>query len=115
MLIPIAHGIRHSDLKNISLRRNRISNLGAVALALMIRDYPDSAVAHSASIPLVVSSSAGGVTTRTVPEGYGNPQLGGSALQRSVRALDGVERLGNLLTLDLKGNEIRVREGICLG
>jgi hypothetical protein len=28
------------------------------------------------------------------------------ALQRSVRALEGVERIGNLVTLDLKGNEI---------
>lgn len=98
-------------------------------------------------IPLV--SSAGGVTSRTVPEGYkppappkhplvmpiggnsamqemqsasfalnsttaegklSNPDLGGAsmALQRSVRALDGVERIGRLLTLDLKSNEIRV-------
>jgi protein phosphatase 1 regulatory subunit 37 len=30
------------------------------------------------------------------------------ALQRSVRALDGVERIGRLLTLDLKSNEIKV-------
>jgi len=30
------------------------------------------------------------------------------ALQRSVRALDGVERIGRLLTLDLKNNEIKV-------
>lgn len=30
------------------------------------------------------------------------------ALQRSVRALDGVERIGRLLTLDLKGNELKV-------
>lgn len=31
-----------------------------------------------------------------------------SALARSVRALDGVERIGRLLTLDLKSNEIKV-------
>lgn len=72
----------------------------------MIRDYPDSAGAHSATIPLVVSSSAGGVTTRTMPE----PAVGSVALQRSVRAMDSVERFGNLLTLDLKGNEIRVSD-----
>ena len=38
-------------------------------------------------------------------------ELGGAsmALQRSVRALDGVERIGRLLTLDLKSNDIRVR------
>jgi len=35
------------------------------------------------------------------------------ALQRSVRALDGVERIGRLLTLDLKGNEIKVRYTTC--
>lgn len=36
--------------------------------------------------------------------------LGGAsmALQRSVKALEGVERIGRLLTLDLKGNEIKV-------
>ena len=100
-------------------------------------------------IPLVISSPASGITSRTVPEGYKPPpppkhplvmpsggnsamqegsmasfvinpasaegklssaELGGAsvALQRSVRALDGVERIGRLLTLDLKGNEIRV-------
>ncbi|WWC61497.1 uncharacterized protein I303_104081 [Kwoniella dejecticola CBS 10117] len=198
----VAQGVRSSDLKNISLRRNRIGPLGAVALALMIRDYPDSALVMSSlspglspnpstqspllvpsdssstamaaspnlanasstlpyaarirknqpplpderdlpPIPLVVSSPIGGVTSRTVPEGYkpppppkhplvmpsggnsamqdaGNfpitaegkmsaPELGGAsiALQRSVRALDGVERIGRLLTLDLKANEIK--------
>jgi hypothetical protein len=36
------------------------------------------------------------------------PAVGSAALQRSVRALDSVERFGNLLTLDLKGNEVRV-------
>jgi hypothetical protein len=37
-------------------------------------------------------------------------EFGGAsmALQRSVRALDGVERIGRLLTLDLKSNEIKV-------
>ncbi|OCF72201.1 hypothetical protein I204_07466 [Kwoniella mangroviensis CBS 8886] len=188
----LAQGVRNSDLKNISLRRNRIGPLGAVALALMIRDYPDSALTMSSlspglsstpsaqsplllpadaapstptplpysarirkpqpalpdderdlpPIPLVVSSATGGVTSRTVPEGYkpppppkdplvmpaggnstmqdagnftspegktSNADLGGAsmALQRSVRALDGIERIGRLLTLDLKSNEIK--------
>jgi len=94
------------------------------------------------AIPLVVSSSNGGITTRTVPDGYrppdpsnhfatiggvtqeaempngnsagetGNSAAGNGgpsvALQRSVRALDGVDRIGRLLTLDLKSNEIKV-------
>lgn len=94
------------------------------------------------AIPTV--TSAGGITSRTVPDNYKSQQqsqpqiqqrtgsflgmeggvnmtsvegkmssseLGGAsiALQRSVRALDGVERIGKLLTLDLKGNEIKVR------
>ncbi|ORY32099.1 hypothetical protein BCR39DRAFT_524149 [Naematelia encephala] len=196
VLESLAQGIRSSDIRNISLRRNRIGPLGAVALALMIRDYPDSAHAMTSlspsfnsnltasqevppytpyvartrrprspqpppdstpadypalpPIPLVVSSATGGITTRTVPNGYKPPPLpkhplvmpgggnsaiqdaasfglnsatvegrlssadfGGAslALQKSVRSLDGVERIGRLLTLDLKGNEIRTGVG----
>jgi hypothetical protein len=42
-----------------------------------------------------------------------DPSIGGAsvALQRQVRSLDGVERIGRLLTLDLKGNEIKVGLG----
>lgn len=173
-LEALAHGVRTSDLKHISLRNNRIGQLGAVSLAVMIRDYPEttSAVRSLAPlaaasesyapytprarrqppvnaagddsnlppIPLVSSSGAGGVTSRVVPEGYQPPpppkypliMPGGGysamqdnagfqsntdgknsndsytslALQRSVRALDRVQRIGHLLTLDLKGNDI---------
>ncbi|KIJ24330.1 hypothetical protein M422DRAFT_274922, partial [Sphaerobolus stellatus SS14] len=38
----LAHAVRTSPLRNISLRHNRINATGAVALALMIKDYPDS-------------------------------------------------------------------------
>lgn len=173
----LANGIRTSDLLHLSLRNNRINHLGAVSLAVMIRDYPDSAAISSLAplvnshndnslpyvprawrqqgpprpnadnadlppIPLVTSSSAGGVTSRVVPDGYKPPPApkhplvmpGGGysaiqdgalnsvtaegkishaeqgvaslALQRSVRALDGVERVGRLVTLDLKNNDI---------
>ncbi|KAG2055296.1 RNI-like protein [Suillus hirtellus] len=37
----LARVVRTSSLRNISLRHNRINATGAVALALMIRDYPD--------------------------------------------------------------------------
>ncbi|KAI0042771.1 RNI-like protein, partial [Auriscalpium vulgare] len=40
-LEALAHTVRTSSLKNISLRYNRINATGAVAIALMIRDYPD--------------------------------------------------------------------------
>ncbi|KAJ7054276.1 hypothetical protein C8F01DRAFT_1031529 [Mycena amicta] len=40
-LETLCRSVRTSSLRNISLRHNRISPTGAVALALMIRDYPD--------------------------------------------------------------------------
>ncbi|KAI0037180.1 hypothetical protein K488DRAFT_39518 [Vararia minispora EC-137] len=40
-LEALAHAVRTSSLKNLSLRHNRINATGAVAVALMIRDYPD--------------------------------------------------------------------------
>ncbi|KAI6040774.1 hypothetical protein EDC04DRAFT_2566656 [Pisolithus marmoratus] len=46
-LEALSRAVRTSSLRNISLRHNRISAAGAVALALMIRDYPDVAPAPS--------------------------------------------------------------------
>ncbi|CCM02426.1 uncharacterized protein FIBRA_04524 [Fibroporia radiculosa] len=40
-LDALANTVRKSSLRNISLRLNRINATGAVAIALMIRDYPD--------------------------------------------------------------------------
>ncbi|OCH84554.1 RNI-like protein [Obba rivulosa] len=40
-LDALANAIRTSSLRNISLRYNRINATGAVAVALMIKDYPD--------------------------------------------------------------------------
>ncbi|ORX39593.1 hypothetical protein BD324DRAFT_654814 [Kockovaella imperatae] len=189
VLEALAQGIRASDLRNVSLRRNKIGSLGAVALALMIRDYPDSAMSMSSFSPGLTASvsnsslasfdqqlspspspipqsrqrrppasplkeeialppspslshnnqvlqnqhlsngktthaaksalpvpnassrdvNQSGVNTVPVEGKLSHAEFGGAsmALQRSVRALDGVERIGRLLTLDLKGNEIR--------
>ncbi|KLT45309.1 RNI-like protein [Cutaneotrichosporon oleaginosum] len=172
VLDALASGIRSSELRHISLRNNRIGPLGAVSLAVMIRDYPDTGAFGALSgsgaelpyaarqrkalpelppddpnlPPVPALSSTGGVTTRVDPEGYkpppapkhplvmpgggysamqesasfsvnssavegklSTPEFGGAslALQRSVRALDGVERIGRLVTLDLKSNDIR--------
>lgn len=54
--------------------------------------------------------SANGTTLASVEGKINGPELGGAsiALQRQVRSLDGIERIGRLLTLDLKGNEIKV-------
>ncbi|CAL1710893.1 unnamed protein product [Somion occarium] len=40
-LDSLAHVVRVSSLRNISLRYNKISASGAVAVALMMKDYPD--------------------------------------------------------------------------
>ncbi|WVQ71367.1 hypothetical protein IAR50_000896 [Cryptococcus sp. DSM 104548] len=223
VLEVLAQKIRTSRLHHISLRSNRISPQGAVAVALMIRDYPDSGAATLAdrlgsslagagapasappvpaqvdvpyaarvrkggrpvspqpppgsttkpaspppislrpaatsttkkedgdslpAIPTVSSTPSGGVVSKTVPEGYQAPDRGSVkdrlampftaepfdsdshpvsaekeqgketstmgpskgkslALERNVKALEGVERIGRLMTLDLKGNDIR--------
>lgn len=43
-LESLAHGIRTSGVKHISLRRNRITSHGAVALAIMLRDFEGSSL-----------------------------------------------------------------------
>ncbi|KAF8804912.1 RNI-like protein [Phlegmacium glaucopus] len=203
-LETLCRAVRTSSLRNISLRHNRISVSGGVALALMIRDYPDvvpspisvppsaSVTSTSSStssptssvsslpivsppptptlsgpspmstrgvpvapprhpsvsmqttytpyvprarrgrvvpttatnplsptgqhIPIITSSSQGGVTTRhPVPGGSGAINGDGhrhdagpsAALLDKVRALDSLPRLGALKTLDLKGNDLR--------
>lgn len=59
-----------------------------------------------------VDSAAGSIGATTTSNvnviGTGNNTGASLALQRHVRALDSVQRIGRLLTLDLKGNEIRV-------
>lgn len=68
-------------------------------------------------IPIITSSSQGGVTTRHPVPGGSNTVNGdghrhdtgpNAALLDKVRALDSLPRLGALKTLDLKGNGLRV-------
>lgn len=68
-------------------------------------------------IPIITSSSQGGVTTRhpipggsSAANGDGRRHDAGpsAALLDKVRALDSLPRLGALKTLDLKGNDLRV-------
>ncbi|PPQ80139.1 hypothetical protein CVT25_001438 [Psilocybe cyanescens] len=201
-LETLCRAVRTSSLRNISLRHNHISVSGGVALALMIRDYPDivpnpqspsthsgpyspsssaassptisvaslSSITSSPStptahvngpnvakpsvpvlppprhpttvgmqttytpyvpkarrgraapttavnplsptgqhVPIITSSSQGGVTTRHPPPGANAHHDAGpsAALLDKVRALDSLPRLGALRTLDLKGNDLR--------
>ncbi|KIJ60815.1 hypothetical protein HYDPIDRAFT_31861 [Hydnomerulius pinastri MD-312] len=51
-LEALSRAVRTSSLRNISLRHNKITTTGAVALALMIRDYPDVVPGPPPSTPL---------------------------------------------------------------
>ncbi|KAF9002517.1 hypothetical protein BDQ17DRAFT_1306302 [Cyathus striatus] len=174
----LCRAVRDSSLRNISLRYNRISAASGVALALMIRDYPDVVPASPAPyipsypaspaesappspstphtplpppsakigplappprhptaapqmqttytpyiprakrkvaaaqvtplspVPVMISSSQGGVTARHEPAG--KHDMGPSAaLLDKVRALDSLPRIGSLRTLDLRGNDLK--------
>ncbi|KDQ52233.1 hypothetical protein JAAARDRAFT_40347 [Jaapia argillacea MUCL 33604] len=69
-LDALAHTVRTSSLRHISLRYNKISTNGAVALALMIRDYPDTV-----PLPMAGSVSAGA----GYPQGQGTGYSGQGA------------------------------------
>ncbi|KAF8879272.1 hypothetical protein BD779DRAFT_1552376 [Infundibulicybe gibba] len=61
-LEALCRAVRTSSLRNISLRHNRITATGAVALALMIKDYPD-VVPSPSSTPTAGSSPASSVSS----------------------------------------------------
>ena len=108
--------MRRSDIRNLSLRQNKISNLGTVSLALMIRDWTDSGPVgnnpfsndRSASMDeqrVNGRSDEDEVSTRL-------QTYNGESIPPSV-SLQG-HQLGRLVTLDLKGNDIRVNFGVCV-
>lgn len=73
--------MRDSTLRNISLRYNRVSAAGAVALALMIKDYPDTIMSsNTLSPPLTISPPS---TPRDTPSRETSPQLPLSPLPKA--------------------------------
>jgi protein phosphatase 1 regulatory subunit 37 len=201
-LEALAHAVRNSPLQHISLRNNRIASPAGVALALMIKDYPDTVPTSNGSIslpsspgishqpllsppptprtfatpstptkpnaphPSAVTSVSGTTYTPYIPRSkrvsvisvvnapasptadreerqvprFSTSQGGGvttrhlstqtpsevvsaattaarnagpsAALLDKVRALDNLPRLGALKTLDLRGNDLRVRRDV---
>ncbi|GAA5851687.1 hypothetical protein JCM8547_001173 [Rhodosporidiobolus lusitaniae] len=170
----LANGIRTSQLKHISLRKNRINPQGAVQLAVLIRDYPISSsstssfssTSFSAALdsPSLASSNGGGggglfdrnhhestnsVTARQRPlpppppssassttlvnghhdddypsssssedDGRSRPSNPAAQAEREAwrlsearvrlrRQVEELPRVGALLTLDVKGNDLR--------
>ncbi|TCD69570.1 hypothetical protein EIP91_006992 [Steccherinum ochraceum] len=81
-LDALAHAVRTSSLRNISLRHNKISATGAVALALMIKDYPDRFPATNGSAPSSAQNSPSSSTvflspppTPTLPSATLTPEI----------------------------------------
>lgn len=73
--------MRDSTLRNISLRYNRVSASGAVALALMIKDYPDTIPSSNMLSPS--SSLSPPPTPLDTPTRESSPQLPLSPLPRA--------------------------------
>ncbi|KIY47737.1 RNI-like protein, partial [Fistulina hepatica ATCC 64428] len=65
-LETLCRAVRTSSLRNISLRYNRINASAAVAIALMIRDYPD-VVPPGSPMSMSPTSSIGASPTSSVP------------------------------------------------
>ena len=73
--------MRDSTLRNISLRYNRVSASGAVALALMIKDYPDTIPSSNMLSPSLSLSPPS--TPLDTPTRESSPQLPLSPLPRA--------------------------------
>lgn len=69
-LETLAQGVRLSHLKHISLRRNRISQVGAIALAVLIRDWPTTGTNPFAGMETEFGAD------------YGQPRLAAPPLSR---------------------------------
>lgn len=81
-LDALAHGIRCSALKHVSLRKNRIGVTGAVALAVMIRDYElpsggagGAAEASSSSTAAAAKAANGHAQASLFPSGMFSPTI----------------------------------------
>ncbi|KAJ9105952.1 hypothetical protein QFC19_003286 [Naganishia cerealis] len=104
-----AQSIRRSDLRNLSLRQNRISNLGTVAIATMIRDWADEA--FTGRNPFDTDRSAPLLPSETDQKtGNADDQVqSNQSPDHPIHIPSSItpERLGHLVTLDLKRNDIR--------
>lgn len=74
----LSQAVRFSDIRHLSLRRNKIGQLASVALAIMLKDYPDS---------VALFPDAGGVSTERDSKSYFDSNAASSADDRSGRTL----------------------------
>ncbi|KAG6917154.1 hypothetical protein DXG01_003667 [Tephrocybe rancida] len=82
-LETLSRAVRTSSLRNISLRHNRITATGAVALALMIRDYPDVVPGPSLGTPTSSTTSSPASSYLSLPASPTTPTPPQSAPARA--------------------------------
>lgn len=102
--------MRRSDIRNLSLRQNKISNLGTVSIALMIRDWTDTASIGNNPFHndrLVSSDAHAPVRSEDDEVSRAQHLNNGGSIPPSIPLQE--QQLGRLITLDLRGNDIRVR------
>jgi hypothetical protein len=99
--------VRRSEIRNLSLRQNKISNLGTVSVALMIRDWMDVGPVGNNPFSNERSSQTDGQRDTGRPEEEELQTYNTDSIPPII-SLQG-QQLGRLVTLDLKGNDIRVR------
>ncbi|KAI0072487.1 RNI-like protein [Panus rudis PR-1116 ss-1] len=87
-LDALAHTVRVSSLRNISLRYNKISASGAVAVALMIKDYPDRFPSTTPPNGSATSSTTSSPTSSMILSPPGTPTVSSSALSSSSTTPD---------------------------
>ncbi|KAF8754716.1 Leucine Rich repeat [Rhizoctonia solani] len=69
----VPHAIRTSQIQTVSLRGNKIGSAGAVAIALMIKDYPDQGTGPGGTGALALPGAVGraSVGEQTLGLGFG--------------------------------------------
>ncbi|KAJ9103242.1 hypothetical protein QFC21_002665 [Naganishia friedmannii] len=107
----LAQSIRKSELRNLSLRQNRISNLGTVAIATMIRDWPDDTATGRNPFGTTERHGATVLFSETDHQADSEDDQGQfhhpAEYPLSIPSSLTPQRLGQLVTLDLKKNDIR--------
>lgn len=105
-----AQAVRRSEIRNLSLRQNKISNLGTVSVALMIRDWMDVGPVGNNPFSSDRTVGADGQRDAGRPEEEELQTYNTDSIPPII-SLQG-QQLGRLVTLDLKGNDIRVRVNV---
>ncbi|GAC97564.1 hypothetical protein PHSY_005150 [Pseudozyma hubeiensis SY62] len=90
----LSQAVRFSDIRHLSLRRNKIGQLASVALAIMLKDYPDSVFASESQAAGTQERDAKSYFESAAAAASASGTAAADASDRSGRAL----RAGDALT-----------------